>query len=431
MNKKGNNIAVLSLLSKAINILGGPITLLIISSKLSTEEIAFYYTFFNLIALQQLVELGLGFTLKQNMSHAFKIDGGEWSNDSKKNIKSYFSFGLKWFLMISVFIILFIGPVGYFYYYGYNGTVNWKLAWCCLIIILSFSILLSPIMIFLESTQNQLIVYKSQLIFSFFNIIALWFFLYFDFKLLSIALSLFISNLILLVLLLLLGGNVIREIMIIKAERKFKDTFLELWPLFSRVSIVWGFGFMFWNGFNLISFKIFDENIAGKIILTITLARSGYIIAETICNSQTTIIANMISNKKYLIAKEYYKKYKIISIFLLVLGYFSFVCLNYFYPSFYLFKKTMPIEYVLSVFLFFLILLLLTLNNNYIRCYKIEPFVKVSIWHSLAVPIVYFYTAKIGFALYPCTIILMVSLYWSKKVSDKIIDEKGVLLNGK
>ncbi|MEX5790053.1 hypothetical protein AB6H13_20235, partial [Providencia vermicola] len=78
MSHRGNNIAIFSLLAKSINIFCGPITLLIISSKLSSEEIAFYYTFFNLIALQQLVELGLGFTLKQCISHSYKLVDNKW-----------------------------------------------------------------------------------------------------------------------------------------------------------------------------------------------------------------------------------------------------------------------------------------------------------------------------------------------------------------
>lgn len=47
--------------------------------KPSDAEMSFYYSFFNVIAIQQMLEMGFGFVLKQYIAHAYKHDfTGQW-----------------------------------------------------------------------------------------------------------------------------------------------------------------------------------------------------------------------------------------------------------------------------------------------------------------------------------------------------------------
>ncbi|HCD1256108.1 TPA: hypothetical protein JD854_RS13765 [Citrobacter amalonaticus] len=422
MSYNGRTISLYSLLSKAVNILCGPLTILLISRKLSSEEIAFYYTFFNLIALQQLVELGLGFTLKQCISHAYKLKDNAWTYTSKQEIKGYFKFGMYWFIGISFFIFFVIGPFGIFYYGDYSGSVEWKGAWYAIIAVLTWTILMIPFQIFLEATQNQLIIYRSQVIYALVNSLSLWVFLYFDFKLYSIALSLLCSNLVLLFLLYHKIKSLYHKLKFVKEIDHIKVIFTKLWPLFSRVAVVWGVGFLFWNGFNLISFKLFSTEDAGKIIFSITLARAGFTIAESISTAQTTVVSNKIAHGDKSDARKYYRKYRLASMVLLISGYTFYFIVKSLVPDFYIFNKLMPDSFVLSAFIFFTLLLFLTTSNNFTRCFKIEPFVKVSLWHSLAVPFIYLVTSMYFpfLYLYPCIFILIVSILWSKKIEKNI-----------
>ena len=125
-----NNIAIQGLISQSARILIGPITLLVISKELSVDEMFFYFSFFNLIALQQLAEAGVGFVLKQYISHDFSLnDNGEWSQSSREKIRSLFNFSIIWFLVVALFILIFIGLGGLIFYSDYTGDIDWKKPW--------------------------------------------------------------------------------------------------------------------------------------------------------------------------------------------------------------------------------------------------------------------------------------------------------------
>ncbi|EGW8295002.1 O156 family O-antigen flippase, partial [Escherichia coli] len=112
----------------------------------------------------------------------------------------------------------------------------------------------------------------------------------------AIALSLFISNL---TVLIFLWGKIKwlrNNLMPVLVDTNFFVVFKEIWPLFSRVAVVSVFGFLFWNGFNLIAFKVYEPSYAGQVILSITLARAGYGFSESILYGQITYISNLISN---------------------------------------------------------------------------------------------------------------------------------------
>ena len=426
MFQNGVNISFYSFIAKATVFLCGPLTLLLISHKLSTEEIAFYYTFFNLIALQQLVELGLGFTLKQCISHAYKIENDVWLYDSKKIVKSYIQFGLYWFIGVSCIIIFVIGPLGLIYYGDYEGSIKWQGAWLGTIGVLAFSIILVPIQIAIEATQNQIAIYRCQVIYSLTNSLSLWVFIYNDFKLYSIPLSMLIANIFLLIALKNHYIKLYNKLAFVKEMDKFWTIFSKLWPLFSRVAIVWGVGFLLWNGFNLISFKIFSPEEAGRIIFSITLARAGFTIAESIISAQTTVVSNMISKGENTEAAKYYRKYQLISFAVLIIGYGFYYVVKYFFSDFYLFDKLMPNSFITSVFVFFVLLLILTTKCNFIRCYKIEPFVKVSVWHSLGVPMSFLLSSLyFPMYLYPCSFVLFISIIWSQLISKRILSKIG------
>ncbi|EFJ6375236.1 O156 family O-antigen flippase, partial [Escherichia coli] len=109
-------------------------------------------------------------------------------------------------------------------------------------------------------------------------------------------------------------------------------------------------------------------------------------------------------------------------------GYVFFLLLMYLFPEFYLFKKIVGSSYLISIFVFFIILLFLTSGNNYVRCFKTEPFVKVSIFHGVMVPTLFYLSSVFyeGYYLYPCSLVLIVSLILSKRISNKYFRMSGI-----
>ncbi|VEB76571.1 Uncharacterised protein [Providencia rustigianii] len=418
-NLKLAKLASYSGLSRLFKAISGPVILLIIGRKLSLEEISFYFTFFNLIAMQQLAELGIGHVIKLSIAHSF------FHNEDKANlkIKSYFYFSMLWFLVISIFIIFIVGYGGNFFYSSYNGSVDWFYPWWCLVISSSLISLLTPISLLLEGAQQQLVLYKSQVVASIINPIIIGISLYLDFGLYSISLGLVISNIFLYIILLSPFLRILEKIKSCTYKVKLIEVFKELWPLLSKVSIVWGLGFIFWNGFNLIAFKTLSPIDAGKLIFTFTLAKAGFSIAESFTQSHMTYYSAQISQRKFNITYNSFLKYKKIALFTLIFGYSIFLALSNIIPSFYIFDKISKTSITIQIFLFFIFLLVLTTNNNFIRCFKVEPFAIVSTYHSLMCPLAFYFSCLFipnAYFVLPSVIILG-SIYWSKKISSKYI----------
>lgn len=403
--------------------LSGPLTILFVSKSLTSEEIGFYYTFFSLITMQQLAELGLGQTLRLNISHAYKLNDNKWCNSSKIKIKEYIIFSIKWFIAVSLFTILIIGPAGMVYYHGYSGNVEWEFPWLILVITTSLTMLMIPVLVIVESLQQQVVVYKAQTYSSIVNSLSICILLFLGASLYTVAISLLVSNIFLLRCLYPYIKKFYNEMSYVKTTRTSREVFQELWPLFSRVATVSVCGFFFWNGFNLIGFKIFEPEFAGKVILSITLARAGYSFAESVLYAQMTSVSNKIANGYEIEAKELYYKNTTISLIVLCVGYFLFLMLYFVWPDFFLLKKTVDLYFIMSIFLFFIMLLILTSMNNFVRCYKVEPFVKVSIFHGICVPLSFyiFYACGFSFYLYPCTIVIVISIIISKSISKKYL----------
>lgn len=422
----GLSISLYSALANGIKLLSGPITLLFISKNLNSEQIGFYYTFFSLVAMQQLAELGLGHTLRQFIAHAYKIENGMWISESKAKIKGYVSFGFKWFAVVALFLILVVAPAGWFYYSDYTGTVNWLSPWLMLIGVSALVTSLIPIQILLDATQNQKRVYQAQSVSALVNSIAIWVLISLGAGLYTIPLALFVSNTVLYVFLSPHARLFYQVLCDVKVSDNLSSIFKELWPLLSRVSIVWAVGFLFWNGINLISFKIYDADFAGKVIFTIALARAGFGLAESFFSSQKTVISYKIAQNHIQQVQQYARKYQLIALFILVLGYSAFCILTQLWPSFFLVQKVVDLEYSISIFIFFILNLLLMVQNDFVRCFKVEPFVWVSIFKGIFVPLLFYLGNKHDFKmyLYPSVLIMIISILWSIFISRCIIENE-------
>ncbi len=422
----GLSISLFSALANGIKLLAGPITLLFISKNLNSEQIGFYYTFFSLVAMQQLAELGLGHTLKQFIAHAYKLENGTWISESKAKIKGYVSFGFKWFAVVALFLILVVAPAGWAYYSDYTGTVNWLSPWLMLIGVSALVTSLIPIQILLDATQNQKRVYQAQSVSALVNSVAIWVLISLGAGLYTIPLALIASNTVFYVLLSPLVRPFYQALLDVKVSANLFSIFKELWPLFSRVSIVWAVGFLFWNGFNLISFKIYDADFAGKVIFTIALARAGFGLAESLFSSQITVISYKIAQGHIQHAQQYAKKYQLIALLILVLGYSAFCILTQLWPRFFLVQKTVDLEYTISIFLFFILNLILIVQNDFVRCFKVEPFVLVSIFKGILVPLSFYIGNELGFKiyLYPPVLIMVISIVRSNSIARIITENR-------
>ncbi|GHX80294.1 hypothetical protein VCSRO160_1804 [Vibrio cholerae] len=419
-----SKISLYALLSQSIRLVSGPLVLLVISATLSSEEMSFYYSFFSFVAMQQLLEMGLGFTIKQFIAHAYKEKDGKWTDRSILDIKSYFRFTVFWFLILAAFILFGIGFFGYYFFSSYIGEVSWIIPWWCLVLVSAMATGLTPILLLLEGCQKQVAVYKGKLISGLATSISTCIAMLLDFGLYSIAISVLISNIVLYIY--LYPSISVMKMQLLRVcgfSKNTKKVFFELWPMLSKISVTWVMGYFFWNSFNLIAFKQFTPELAGQLGFTLALARAGYGIAESIVSSQSTVFSLNISNGNILNAKSNFNRSMTYSVSLLIFGYFSFCLTFWFFPDFFLFEKTLDIYSSIQIFAYFILLLPVTLQANFCRCFKVEPYFALSMFANISIPLVFYMVSYLYKEVYFMALIpiLMIMLVWSMIIFRKTL----------
>ncbi len=395
--KKAGRVAVLSFFTSLIRVIGGPVTILLVSSILTVEEMGFYYTFFSFISMAQLFEIGVGFVLKQYYSHDCKHDEeGKLKPESREVCGRLFKFSTQWYAGLSTFYVLILIPFGYMYFSDYAGDVDWTGPYLLLIVSTGVRVVINVFDSYLDGMQHQVLLNKARLYSSLSMSLSLWVCIYSNFKLVSVGLSQLIYVVVFVLLLYLNRDEFWDEIKLKLDEYSFKKEMVRIFPLLGKTSVVWFFSYFFWNGFTLLSFKFYGAEMAGKIGLSVALARGGYDVANSFVNNQRTIVANSIANDKFFDGYALFKKYFLLSLVILACGYTSFMLLQLMWPDFYLFNKIVPDADLITLFVFYFLILYMTGVNNFVRSYKIEPFLLLSVYNAIAIPVGFYLTPILG-----------------------------------
>lgn len=386
---KHNKIAFTAFFGQSFRLVSGPIVLLVISNKLSSSEIAIYYSFFSILAIQQVLEMGVGFTLRQFIAHAYRKDINGWTFESKGIVKGFFYFSSKWYLLISLFILFGVGPLGFGFLSTIPSDVNWQMPWLCLVFITSVFINLMPFQFVIEGCQDQIALYRAQLISSIVSSIVLVVSILMGCGLYAIVLSVLLSSATIYVLLFFSVHEKYKALIGVRAIGDFNTVLAQVWPMLSKISVTWILGYFFWNSFNLIAIKLLPINVAGQFALTLSLALAGFNIASVIVNSQTTVFSAHISSGNTGKALSIFKKSNLTAFLLLAAGYGIFLLAKLKFPDFYMLSKTLSFEHVSYIFMYFLLLLPVTNKANFARCFKKEPYFYFSLICNITVPVIF------------------------------------------
>lgn len=415
LRNKSDRIAFLSLFSSGVKFLVGPITLIAISASLGTEEIGFYFTFMSIVAAQQMMEFGLGNVIRQYYSH---------TNEKYKKYQ-YFSFSIIYYLVTSAIFILFGIISGIVVFSNYDGHIQWQLPWGLTIIAAALKNLTLPIGAYLDGIQEQEKLQKINLKASIISSLVLWLSLFLNFDLYSISLYLISST----AMFFLYSKDCICKKELFNFNIKLiYDTFKEVWVLLKRTTIVWLVGYLFWNGFNLIAFHTEGPEFAGILGFSIALARAGLDISSSLFINQVTYISNLISQGKKEDSLKILYKYLKICTMLIFTGFSIFIIMKILFPYLPVVNKTLDTINMIEMFLYYILVSIMVIINTYVRCFKIEPFVLLSTFNGLIIPIAFYISARlgIGYFLLPSFIIL-ISVYISFRIFYKQITSKKVI----
>ncbi|HEY6008950.1 MAG TPA: hypothetical protein VIU40_11555 [Geobacteraceae bacterium] len=139
LHRLGVNRAIgFGVLTRIWGLAAGPVTILLVASRLSRVEQGFYYTFSSLLALQVFFELGLMFVIAQFASHEFVGlrwgEAGSVAGDpvNLSRFTSLLGKSVTWFAVAALLLLVVLIPCGTaFLGQGPQGEVGfaWRLPW--------------------------------------------------------------------------------------------------------------------------------------------------------------------------------------------------------------------------------------------------------------------------------------------------------------
>ncbi|MDD5593263.1 MAG: hypothetical protein PHG97_00800 [Candidatus Margulisbacteria bacterium] len=183
-------------LSKVWALFAIPATALLIVSRFTPVLQGYYYTFLNILSLQVLVELGLGYIIVQFASHEWSRLGlardGSITGDknSLSRLASLAGFASKWYLIAGAVAAAGLGLVGFiFFSASANQGIDWTAPWLLLSFLTGVTIFLIFIWSLLEGSNQVANLYAFRLFQTAASNVALWTAILFGAGLWSVSIS--------------------------------------------------------------------------------------------------------------------------------------------------------------------------------------------------------------------------------------------------
>lgn len=400
VNKKSQKIAFASLLRGFLRSSLGPITLLVISSMLTSEELGYYYLFFSIIFSRIVFENGISLALKQLYTHT----------NSEKTQNDYYKFSILWFRAAGVAYILFCCFLMAISLAGSDSSNVWQLPFAILILACYIDLQITSKGIILEGLQQQLVVHYGGIISETLRAVFLWLLIYLDFSIYSIGLSLLAASLARFIYYEKYGKLPKNTV---KKGREINLIFKEIWPL-SKVAILSSLlRFILWNSFSLITVRYGGIELLAILGLSLNLARTILSMASSICDAQLTLYSNLIFSGKKNQAFRIFRLYASLSVLAYLIVFAIYFYLYFEFPNFYLFEKLLKAEQMFWLIAFVFAMLLRSLFRTFVLSFKINPFLNISILSACITPVTFYFSITNDILLfkYICILQLLMLIY--------------------
>lgn len=157
--RTGLDRAVLfTVLSRFWVALAGVLTVLLIARFLTPTEQGFYYTFYSIVALNVVFELGFTFVILQLSAHesarlTFLPDGRvEGDAVAHSRLASVLQHSVRWYSIAALLMLAALLPGGLYFFGAHQqgGTVAWRAPWCLLVIASAIRFQIDPVISFVE-----------------------------------------------------------------------------------------------------------------------------------------------------------------------------------------------------------------------------------------------------------------------------------------
>lgn len=397
MKIKLDKPTLITILSRVSSAMLGVLVLFLLSQKLTQVEQGYYFTFYSVLALQFIFDLGFSTIIKQFVGSEVgkyklaKQCGNENTEGSiTDNIKllEMIRFIVKWYSLVVVAISIILIIIGLLFFKQSEDNVNWVFPWVVIVIFTSVNLFNLALLSVCEGLDKILQVSKVILLQSLIAPIGVIIALYFDLKLYSPSVGLFIKILISFFGIVYIAGPILRTALFSADSNSFmwkKDMLPMQWRMF--VSILCGYIIL--QMFTPLSFKFLGAIYAGQIGLSLNVIQLIVSISSVVYLIKVPVYSSLIGENKVAEANKLFQSNAKISFSLLATIFIMFLAFVYLSASFnlpYFTELTgrfLPLKELFLLCISYFIYMLFSSLASFSRCFKEELFLKQSILTSL------------------------------------------------
>ena len=364
-----------------------------IGTFLTAQEQGYYFTFSSLLALQVFFELGLHNVITQFAAHenahlTYDSDYNAMGpNEYASRLASILRLSTKIFAWISTLFWIVITIAGY-YFFSHSSAriedchIDWMLSWILLSFLSSINLFLSPVYAIVMGLKRVKEISKIRFLQSIFMPLSVWLGLILGIKLYALALSSLVSVVIGLIYL-----NKQHIICQLKKIWKLQSSYTvsyknEIFPLQWKVALSWVSGYFIYQLFNPILFHYVGAEVAGQMGMTMQVVNAIQAFAFSWMSTKIPIYSTYIAQRRYelldILFQKTLKQMLSVCLVIIILFLATLQYIDVFFP----FRISNRFISGMPLYLLCFSIIsnqILSSYANYLRCYKREPLVVMSV----------------------------------------------------
>jgi hypothetical protein len=299
-----------TLLARSWSSIAGIVTLTLIARLLTPAEQGYYYTFYSLVALQIVFELGFSVVILQTASHeaahlTISADGTiAGPRSSHARLASVLQKSIRWYTVAAILMAAIVLPLGmrFFgaqtYSHPFAQPVAWRLPWILVILATSCTFQIDPTFSFLEGCGFVAQVARTRLTQAVLGTCMGWTALLLHHGLLAPGLMILGQA--------LAGAGFVykkRDLLVPLLRHRSNvhhiDWGSEIWPFQWRIAVSWVCGYMIFQLFNPILFHYRGPVEAGQMGMSTNICGTLSSMAIAWMSTKASPFGQMIARREY------------------------------------------------------------------------------------------------------------------------------------
>jgi hypothetical protein len=285
--------------------IAGIMTVVLIARFLTPSEQGYYYTFFSIVALQIVFELGFSFVVLQLAAHeraqlTFLPDGRVEGNAvAHSRLASVLQLSVRWYSLAGLLMAAALLPTG-MYFFGTHqhasAEVAWRLPWCLLVVAAMLAFQIDPVFSFLEGCGYITQVAHRRLIQAVLGSLLAWTALATHHGLFSPAMVILGQVTVGLVYLFYSHvGRLLKNLLLYPAGENYVGWRSEIWPFQWRIAISSLSGYFIFCLFSPVLFAYQGPVAAGRMGMSLSIATALGGVAMAWMSTKASPFGNMIA----------------------------------------------------------------------------------------------------------------------------------------